>query len=457
MGHDRPSATTLAAFARERWWLPRHHDAARHRALARFLRDDLPRARFYAPYAGQPLDALPVVTKADVLADFAGFNRYGIALDEALAVAEAAERSRDFTTTLPGDVTVGLSSGTSGRRGVFLVSPHERELWAGILMGRMLAPASLRALAGPGLRVALFLRADSNLYQTLASRRVRFSWHDLRAPLESHLPDLVGTDVLVAPASVLRAIAERTGPEDGVAPLQVVSVAETLDPQDEAVVAARFGRRVEQIYQATEGLLATSCPAGRLHLNESHVHVEPEWIDHQRFHPVVTDFTRTTQLVVRHRLDDVLLAAPGPCPCGRPGRSIAAVLGRADDVLTLTRDAGGPSGAVEPGVPVHPDVLRHALALVPGLEDHRLEQHGAQWRVAVRPEAAASTLVPGIAAEVAALARRLGAHPPEVVATAWPHEAPDAKRRRIRRVGAGAVGTGPGTTPGTTPGQGDVS
>lgn len=446
MDHDRPSTTTLGAFARERWWLPRHHDAARHRALTRFLRDDLPRARFYAPYAGQPLDALPVVTKADVLADFAGFNRYGISLDEALAVAEAAERSRDFTTTLPGEVTVGLSSGTSGRRGVFLVSPHERELWAGILMGRMLAPASLRALAGPGLRIALFLRADSNLYQTLASRRVRFSWHDLRAPLEFHLPDLVGTDVLVAPASVLRAIAERTGPEDGVAPLQVVSVAETLDPQDEAVVAARFGRRVEQIYQATEGLLATSCPAGRLHLNESHVHVEPEWIDHQRFHPVVTDFTRTTQLVVRHRLDDVLLAAPGPCPCGRPGRSIAAVLGRADDVLSLSRDAAASApGAAEPGVPVHPDVLRHALALVPGLEDHRLEQHGAQWRVAVRPEAAASVLVPGIADEVAALARRLGAHPPEVVAMPWPREAPDAKRRRIRRVG------------GTTSDQGDVS
>ncbi|MDQ1104725.1 F390 synthetase-related protein [Nocardioides zeae] len=426
------SPTTLAALARERWWLPRHHDAARARGLATFLRRDLPRASFYRAWAGRPLAELPVVTKADVLADFAAFNRHGITLEAALEVAEAAERSRDFAPTLPHDVTVGLSSGTSGTRGVFLVSPAERQLWAGILMGQVLAPASLRTIARRPLRVALFLRADSNLYQTLASRRVHFSWHDLRAPLEEHLPALVGVDVLVAPASVLRAIAERTGPTEGVAPLQVVSVAETLDPEDEAVVRATFGRPVEQIYQATEGLLATSCRAGRLHLNEGHVHVEPEWLDHRLFHPIVTDFTRTTQLVVRHRLDDVLVAAPGPCPCGRPGRTISEVLGRADDVLVL-RAAGDDGGAGPRAVPVYPDVLRHALALAGDLGDHRVEQHGRQWRVALRrPER-----LPAVVAEVGRLAERLGGRVPEVVAMPWPAEDPTAKRRRIRRVSEG--------------------
>lgn len=426
------SPTTLAALARERWWLPRHHDAARDRGLATFLRRDLPRASFYRPWAGRPLADLPVVTKADVLADFAAFNRHGITLEAALGVAEAAERSRDFAPTLPHAITVGLSSGTSGTRGVFLVSPAERQLWAGILMGQVLAPASLRTIARRPLRVALFLRADSNLYRTLASRRVHFSWHDLRAPLEEHLPALVGVDVLVAPASVLRAIAERTGPTEGVAPLQVVSVAETLDEEDEAVVRATFGRPVEQIYQATEGLLATSCPAGRLHLNEGHVHVEPEWLDHRRFHPVVTDFTRTTQLVVRHRLDDVLVAAPGPCPCGRPGRTITEVLGRADDVLTL-RATGDDGRGGRGAVPVYPDVLRHAVALAGDLGDHRVEQHGTQWRVALRrPER-----LPAVAAELERLAGRLGARPPEVVAVPWPVEDPTAKRRRIRRVSEG--------------------
>lgn len=418
-------ATVAAAFARERWLLPRRYDAARARALDRFLRTQLRHAPFYAPYAGRPLHELPVVDKRTVLGDFAAFNRHAITLDRALALAEAAERTRDFADRLPGGVTVGLSSGTSGTRGVFLVSEAESRLWAGILMGQLMAPRTLRTLARRPLRIALFLRANSNLYETLGSSRVSFSWHDLTVPLERHLPTLAGTDVLVAPAGVLRRIAEAR--PDGLRPLQVVSVAETLEPDDDVVIREAFGLPVEQIYQATEGLLALSCPAGRLHLNEAHVHVEPEWLDHQRFHPVVTDFTRTTQYVVRHRLDDVLLAAPGPCPCGRPGRAIAAVLGRADDVLGLAPVA---SGASE--VAVYPDVLRHAVALAGDLGDYRIEQHGSEWRLAATTASPAAT--GRVSAEIGRLATRLGARPPVVVPMAWPAEAPGQKRRRIRRI-----------------------
>ena len=339
---------------------------------------------------------------------------------------------------LPAGVSVGLSSGTSGTRGVFLVAPEESRRWAGMLLGQLMSPASLRTMVRRPLRVALFLRANSNLYETLGSRRVRFSWHDLTVPLERHLSALVGVDVLVAPAGVLRRIAE-TAPA-GVRPQQVVSVAETLEPDDEEVIRARFARPVEQIYQATEGLLAISCPAGRLHLNEAHVHIEPEWVDHRRFHPIVTDFTRTTQLVVRHRLDDVLLAAPSPCPCGRPGRSIAAVLGRADDVLTLAAASSStpstPSTASTPStrvpeVAVYPDTLRHAVALAGDLGDYRIEQHGPQWRVATERGPGDLTALED---ELARLARRLDAVPPQLGRMPWPAEAPDAKRRRIKRV-----------------------
>ncbi|WP_162260257.1 F390 synthetase-related protein [Nocardioides sp. Root190] len=424
-------AAVAASFARERWLLPRRYDALRARALDRFLREELPHAAFYAPFAGRPLHELPIVDKRTVLADFASFNRFGITLEAALEVAEAAERSRDFTDQLPGGVTVGLSSGTTGTRGVFLVSESESRLWAGILLGQLVSPVSLRVMARRPLRVALFLRANSNLYETLDSNRVAFSWHDLTQPVGDHLAALAGTDVLVAPASVLRRIADLDERERrAIRPLQVISVAETLDPEDETVIAAAFGRRVEQIYQATEGLLAVSCPAGRLHLNEGHVHVEPEWIDHRRFHPIVTDVNRTTQFVVRHRLDDVLLAAPGPCPCARPGRSIAAVLGRADDVLHLRASASSGSDDL---VPVYPDVLRHTVALAGDLGDYRIEQHGEEWHLAVT-SATPVTALARVSVETARLAERLRALPPVVVPMPWPTEAPDAKRRRIRRV-----------------------
>lgn len=410
------SLAVAATFAHDRW-LPgqRRYDARRGRALNRFLRRDLPRSAFYAPYAGKPLAELPVVDKATVLADFAAFNRYGVTLDQALDVAREAERTRDFTPTIHG-VTVGLSSGTSGRPGVFLVSDRERRRWAGALMAQLLSPASLRIVARRApLKVALFLRANSNLYETLGSSRVEFRYCDLTRPLEEHVAAVSDVDVLVGPPSVLRELttfAELAG----LRPTQVISAAETLEPDDAAVIEAAYGVRVEQIYQATEGLLGVSCPDGRVHLNEGYVHIEPEWLDDERFVPIVTDFTRTTQLVVRYRLDDVLLAADGPCPCGRPGRSVRAVLGRCDDVLDLD------------GAPVYPDVLRHAVALA-GPDDYRIEQHGEIWRIALRGSSSAA-----VEREIGVVAERLAATPPKIETMPWPVEAATDKRRRVRRV-----------------------
>ena len=116
----------VAAFARDRWG-PHPPDRASLAAwqqvrLDAFLRDVLPRAPFYCDRVPR-LEALPVVDKATVLGDFAAFNTVGVTLDAALDVATRAERSRDFAPTLPGDISVGLSSGTSGKRGVFLVRP----------------------------------------------------------------------------------------------------------------------------------------------------------------------------------------------------------------------------------------------------------------------------------------------------------------------------------------------
>lgn len=405
-----------AAFAHDRW-LPgqRWYDARRARALARFLRRDLPRASFYAPYAGRPLAELPIVDKATVLADFAGFNRYGVTLDQALDVAREAERTRDFTPTIHG-VTVGLSSGTSGRPGVFLVSDRERRRWAGALMAQLLSTTSLRIIARRApLKVALFLRANSNLYETLGSSRVEFRYCDLTRPLEEHVAAVSDVDVLVGPPSVLRQLTTFSELA-GLQPTQVIAAAETLEPDDAAVIEAAYGVPVDQIYQATEGLLGVSCPERRVHLNEGYVHIEPEWLDEERFVPIVTDFTRTTQLVVRYRLDDVLLAAAGPCPCGRPGRSVRAVLGRCDDVLDLD------------GTPVYPDVLRHALALA-GPDDYRIEQHGEVWQVALRGSSAAA-----VERELGVVAERLGKAPPKIETMPWPAEATTDKRRRVRRV-----------------------
>ncbi|MFC6660431.1 hypothetical protein [Deinococcus multiflagellatus] len=106
-------------------------------------------ARFRA--AGLPLSRwaeLPPTTKAQMLATFDTLNTAGVTLAQALTAARRAEQTRDFTPRLPtprGPVTVGLSTGTSGTQGVFLVGEAEQARWAGTVL-RALLPGGWRGL-----------------------------------------------------------------------------------------------------------------------------------------------------------------------------------------------------------------------------------------------------------------------------------------------------------------------
>lgn len=382
----------LASYLVRTRWLLRFHDrsafeAWQQRKLRRFLARQLPCSPFYRRYAGQPLSALPVVDKEAMLAHFDGMNTAGITLDEATAAGLAAERSRDFTPALRG-ITVGLSSGTQGTRGVFLVSPQERARWAGIMMARTLPRQSMRQLllGQRPVKVAFFLRANSNLYTTLTSDRVDFRFHDLLHGVDIHMPALVAQqpDLLVAPASILgrMAVLALNGALP-IRPKRVIAVAEVLEDDDRVRIEQAFGMPVHQLYQCTEGFLAYTCDAGVLHLNEEFVHVEREWLDREktRFVPIVTDFSRTTQLIVRYRLGDVLRVRPAPCTCGAIGLAIEAIEGRCDDVLWL------PGAQAATPAPLYPDMVRHAVASARAtLPDYRIEQHGMAWRIAVADE-----------------------------------------------------------------------
>jgi len=371
--------------------------------------------------------------KALMLSEFAGFNTRGISLDQAARVAIHAENTRDFEPTL-GDLTVGMSSGTSGNPGVFLVSNSERQRWAGIALARALPLHLLKHLLTPWrrpVRIAFFLRANSNLYTTLHSRRIHFGFHDLLNPLESAFPSLntVPPDLLVAPASVLKALAEaKLNGQISLQPSHIISVAEVLEPADAFVIEKAFHQWPHQIYQATEGFLGFTCESGTLHLNESYVHVEPDWLDNAqtRFQPVITDFTRETQMIVRYRLDDILTVA-GSCSCGRHEMAISSIEGRSDEVLHL------PSLETGANTPVFPDVLRRSLMLLgPDLQDYRIVQKGLVWEIEIQIASKQSEIIPKIEASITTLCLQLQLAPPQLRFRKWRAPEPGTKRQRLK-------------------------
>ncbi|PAS96053.1 MAG: adenylate synthase [Candidatus Dactylopiibacterium carminicum] len=380
--------------------------------LQRFLRETLPRASAFRHAGYERLSDLPMMDKASMMAAFDAYNTRGILLDEALPIAMQAERSRDFEPTLGQGsraLTVGLSSGTSGNRGVFLVSKAER------------------------LRIAFFLRANSNLYTTLNSRRIDFAFHDLLEGIEPALPRLNANrpDVLVGPPSLLRALAtEAAAGRLHIQPAHIISVAEVLEDDDRGAIQASFGQAPHQLYQATEGLLGYTCEHGCVHLNESFVHIEPDWLDEARtrFQPIVTDFTRQTQLIVRYRLNDVLRVCDAPCPCGRAERAIAAIEGRSDEVLWLPALADGRA------TPVFPDFLRRAMLFAgTTVREYRIVQAGMRLDIALQIPGDRPQAIQRVSHELAGLWQALGLQAPALNFNDWQAPAAGVKRRRVER------------------------
>lgn len=407
-------------------------EAWQDRRVQATLRRARRRSRYYRSlYAGlnnADWRAFPVTDKRAMMQNFDDLNTRGIAREDAMAVALRAEETRDFKPTVRG-VTVGLSSGTSGQRGLFLVNHRERGGWAGAILAKAL-PAGWRRQ-----RVALFLRANSNLYAQPQGRWLRFRYYDLLQPMAEHLTALQAYQptVLVGPPSALRIIAEavRRG-ELQIAPVKVIAVAEVLDALDEAAIRAAFGQMVHQYYQCTEGFLGVTCAYGTLHLNEDMAVIQREPVpgDPLRFVPIVTDFCRTTQPIIRYRLDDVLVLRSHPCPCGSLHTAVARVEGRCDDVYHWPHVATGAPVAVFPDF-----VSRAVLGASPGVLDYSVTEAAAgELTVALRlaSDAEAPPMQEAVRGAFARLARRLNCKPPQVAFEAYTPPPPGTKRRRVR-------------------------
>jgi putative adenylate-forming enzyme len=398
-----------------------------------FIKNVTPKSPFYEAFQTQNLTDYPLMDKALMLDNFSAINTQNISKEQAMLVASKAEVSRNFKPTL-GNLTVGMSSGTSGKAGLFLVSDTERSKWAGILLAKTLPNKFLLHILQwwkPALSIAFFLRANSNLYNTLNSRRIDFRFYDLLKGVDSQVDTLNKNppDALVAPPTVLHRLAQLAlSGELQIQPQHIISVAEVLEVDDQKLIESAFSQTVHQIYQATEGFLGYTCEQGNLHLNESHIYIEKQWLDEQqkRFQPIITDFSRVTQLVIRYQLNDILRIADHACACGRVETCIAEIEGRADQILWL------PSHNNANSIALYPDVLRRAMMLVsPILTQYSIIQDAMIWQVDIQTKGDRYQAKQAVIAAITNCCQNLGVQQPILKFGEWKTLALGVKRRRI--------------------------
>ncbi|MCD1258475.1 adenylate cyclase [Paenibacillus athensensis] len=433
----REQLTVLYHFmlTRSRHWSGRseleHWQEARIRTHIERVRSASP---FYRElWAGRPAAewrTFPTIAKAEMMAHFDALNTVGLRREEAWAAAVEAERTRGTAPEQRG-CAVGLSSGTSGSRGLFVVSRKERLAWAGTVLAKVLPGSLVQAH-----RIAFFLRANNELYGSVGSRRIAFDFYDLLQPFSDHIRRLneQAPTLLVAPPSVLRLLAAalRRGALR-IGPRKIVAVAEALDPLDREEIEAAFGQLLHQVYQCTEGFLAATCAEGRLHINEDIVHIQQEPLDAaaRKFVPIVTDFSRLAQPIVRYRLNDVLTAAAAPCRCGSPLAALDAVEGRCDDMWYVP--AGSGAGLVR----LFADYISRAIiGACANLEAYRAIQHAPE-RIEIELAAPPGQLAAAESAvrqALAALCARVGGRlPAELTFAAYRPPGGDRKLRRVER------------------------
>nr|WP_086939058.1 F390 synthetase-related protein [Thaumasiovibrio occultus] len=397
---------------------------------------------FYAAYQGQPLSAFPIMDKATMMDNLDAINTQGLKSEILMPLALNAEQSREFSSSVCKGVTVGLSSGTSGRRGLFLANDAERQLWAAAITGKML-PSLLSKH-----RIALLLRADSPLYHSVKRRRVQFHYCDLTQPLSQWLPALEAFDptLMVGSAQALMLAAEH---HTQLKPNRVISGAEVLTPTDKHWLGDKLGCDIHEIYQCTEGFLACSDRHGVMRWNEDLVYIEREWLNEEKTHyvPIITDFRRTTQPVIRYRLDDVIehkeddgIFAP-----------IEAIVGRCGDrflLPPLSCDANKEQNANEQSamlqrttlpestelltthdpITLLPDLIARAVTLaVDGQCNYRITQTGINTVHIEAPEAHQ----PHIATSLSRLFSQQGCAQTVFTFASEPQWQPDIKQRRV--------------------------
>jgi len=404
-----------------------------HKKIEKFMRYLKANSTYYNKLLKQNKDflSLPIMDKVTMMENFDELVCVDISKEEAFEVAVASEKSRKFDEKLKG-ITIGLSSGTSDHRGIFIASQKEADIWTGTILARLLPKMKGHQ------EIAFFLRANSSLYENVKTRKIGFSYYDIYKPLESHYKELERTkpNILIAPPSVLIILADAV--EAGKLSLdleKLISVAEVLEESDEVRFKKVFEQKVIlQVYQCTEGFLGYTCSEGTLHINEDIVMIEEEDLGEGRFIPIITDFTRLSQPIVRYRLNDVLVHRSEPCPCGCKFMALEKIEGREDDVFIFRSINSG-----NPEVKVFPDLIRRCILYVEGIRQYQVIQHSHE-RIEIRlqynqdvMDQEKLVINSKLVNELEVLSNQLGFIRPDIIFGIYYHEI-DKKLKRVIRL-----------------------
>ena len=303
------------------------------------------RERFYGMNIQHIADLVKVspINKAIMMEQFDRLNAVGLVREEVQNYAIRKELDRDYLGYYKYKFVIGLSSGTSGNKGIYITPRELTEKLPFVFLARGGIP--LRYLP---FRILFCLRVFGQGFEDINSPIVKLAYCSTMTPA-IEIVELINRrniNILMAPPSLLRLLLP-VHKEIRVKLKQIVCYAEVLEKEEKERFSKVFKTGVVEIYQASEGQIASACGHGTLHINEDMVIVElrdekGDIVDQPGVvakHMYVTNLVNVAQPLIRYEMND-LIALGKPCACGSKFRTIDHILGRNDDILYFKNTEG---------------------------------------------------------------------------------------------------------------------
>jgi putative adenylate-forming enzyme len=349
--------------------------------------------RFHRGLDGKPLSDLPILTKAILMENFDE-----LVTDPSIRLAEIESflQSMSAGQLFRGRYVVLSTSGSTGRRGIFLFNTRE---WVHALA------LITRPLVWSGLHSNLFHRRRAIIASKVPwhySTRVSDSltsplFPSLRIDAAEPLDRIVHKlnewrpEMLAAYPSVLRPLLEeQIAGRLSISPRYVGTSAEVLTAETRARVRDVWGARISDTYGGTEyAPIAAECEYGRKHLVEDSAIIElvddggqPVPPGHACERVLLTVFHRYTQPLIRYEISDIVRPAAANCECGRPFLLIDRIEGRVQEVLYFPAQK---ESAAETAI--HPNIFHELLERLPVSGWQVIHDDGAlRIRLLMKPE-----------------------------------------------------------------------
>ncbi len=304
-------------------------------------------AKRHSPFYKERLDHLaldtledfhqfPTLNKAIMMEHFTTLNTCKIELEDVKNYVLLKEKNKDYLGYYQNQYVIGLSSGTSGNKGIYITDRKMTKRLPGVFLAR-----SGLGIKDLPMNILFCLRVFSQGFDDINAPLIKLNYLSTMTPVDDiiHAINTKQINILMAPPSLIRILMPHH--EKIIVKLKkIVTYAEVLVEEDKRQFEKAFQTKVIEIYQASEGQIASACSHGNLHINEDMVYVElydrqgkridsPHEIGHKM---ILTNLVNVAQPLIRYEMNDMIVLGDS-CPCGSRFRTLNKILGRNDDLI----------------------------------------------------------------------------------------------------------------------------